>query len=172
MIKGKGIFIIAVFLIGAFLTRCDNSSEVSKESDELNEPLIVETDEKGYDSQLKITHTIPTEGMEDGPYEKFYPSGALEVEGAFLNGKRSGLWTSYHPGGNKQSESYYVNGVLDGKSVVFYPNGQIWYIGYYTNGKNDGQWIYFDKEGTLVKEVVYQNGKVISEVEKNEKPSE
>lgn len=155
-----------------FLMACKDSSEADKEPTELNEPLIVETDEKGYDPQLQITNTIPTKGVEDGPYKKFYPNGMLEVEGAFLNGERSGLWTSYHPGGNKQSESYYINGVLDGKSVVFYSNGQVWYIGYYTNGKNDGQWIYFDKEGTLVKEVVYQNGTVISEVEKNEKPTE
>lgn len=172
MIDCKGLLIIVGASLSLFFIGCkdSNTSEIPGESN--NEPLIVETDEPGLNPSVKISNTIPIEGEQDGPYQKFYPNGVLQVEGTFVNGKRSGLWVSYHPAGNKQSENNYEDGVLEGKTVVYYPSGQIMYIGYFSNGENDGQWLYFDTEGTLIKEVLYKNGKLISEQEKNEKPTE
>jgi antitoxin component YwqK of YwqJK toxin-antitoxin module len=163
-----------LLLTAGMITSCGQTDDetTTENGQEKTEPLIVETNEGELVPDLTISNTIPTEGMEDGNFEKFYPNGNLEVEGLVVNGKRSGLWTSYHPAGNKQSENFYVNGDLDGKTVVYFPNGQIMYIGYYTNGVNDGQWLYFDDEGTLKKEVIYSNGEIVSTTDKNEKPVE
>lgn len=161
-----------VFLFGGLIIIAGCSSEVATEQEDDKGPLVEETNENNMEADLHITNTLPTEGMEDGYFSKSYPNGVLQVEGIVVNGKRSGLWKSYHPAGNIQSENNYMNGSLDGKTVVYYPSGQIMYIGYYANGKSDGQWLYFDQEGTLTKEVIYKNGEIVSQVEKNEKPTE
>lgn len=173
----RKIFKIRVVLLMSLtvsIVGCDDAPK-DAENEEVpsvsSEPLIVETDEPGYAADLEVTNTIPTQGLEDGTYEGFYPNGELQVKGLVVDGKRSGLWTSFHPAGNKQSENSYVKGKLEDKTVVYYPSGQIMYIGYYSNGENDGQWLYFDQEGTLVKEVIYDDGEIISSTDKNEKPS-
>lgn len=161
-----------LLIVGPILfVGCNEAPVEGVNNQKHSEPLIVETDESAKNVDVTVSNTIPMDGMEDGNFEKNYPNGALQVKGFVMNGKRSGLWTYYYPAGNKQSENNYLNGELDGKTVVYFPNGQVMYIGYYTNGKSDGQWLYFNEEGTLIKEVIYKNGGIVSEVEKNEKPS-
>ena len=172
MRKIEGLLFLTAFTCMILFTGCGGTNDSPDNMENSNEPMIVETDEIGLKPDVTISNTIPTEGMEDGPFEQFYPNGVLQVEGMVVNGKRSGQWVSYHPAGNKQSENSYTNGVLEGKTVVYYPSGQIMYIGYFSSGKNDGQWLYFDEEGTLTKEVLYKNGALVSQVEKNEKPTE
>lgn len=74
------------------------------------------------------------EGRLDGPYERYYRSGALFGTGAY----RAGAW--------------------HGPFESFYEDGTPWMSGRYEEGALEGPYRAWDEDGTLVEEGTYEDG--------------
>lgn len=97
------------------------------------------------------------EGNEEGPYERYYPEGTLEVKGNYKNGQKSDFWQKY------------------------FKDGELEYSGYYSKGKKIRTWFYyfpnrqtesvevFDENGNFLSRTIFSPaGKVLCEVQKKE----
>ncbi len=79
------------------------------------------------------------DGNEDGPYERYYPEGILEVKGSYKKGLKSDFWQK------------------------FFKDGELEYSGYYSNGAKIRTWFYyFPNRETESVEVFDEKGKFIS----------
>src|SRR6478609_7001167 len=72
-----------------------------------------------YDSlrkQLKEDYFVSSNDNEtpDGKYKRYYPSGKLEIEGEYHDGKRNGIFTMYHENGQLARKVNYVDGQRQG----------------------------------------------------------
>lgn len=62
----------------------------------------------------RLTLVDTTDGL-SGQYKEYYKEdGALNMEGALRQGKRTGYWTYYHPDGTVKAEGKYLDGLKDG----------------------------------------------------------
>jgi antitoxin component YwqK of YwqJK toxin-antitoxin module len=73
----------------------------------------------------------------------------LRCEGVTVNGLREGLWVYYFPSGNRQTEATFVGGKEEGPYRVYRDNGVPYYIGQYRGGQRYGIWEVYDPEGNL-----------------------
>jgi antitoxin component YwqK of YwqJK toxin-antitoxin module len=57
------------------------------------------------------------------------------MEGTYKNGVKEGLWTVFYPSGRKHFEGMYRNGVRDGEWIEYAGDGSIFTRIVYQNGK-------------------------------------
>src|SRR5882672_7992624 len=50
----------------------------------------------------------------NGKYKRYFPDGKTEIEGTFIDGKRSGVFYEYHENGTLLRKISYVNGLRHG----------------------------------------------------------
>lgn len=81
-----------------------------------------------------------------------------EVEGDYIDGKKTGEWNSWYKNGQKKSEENYKQGQLYGKFSSWSDSGQILSDGMYVEGKQDGKWTTWFKNGQIKSEIFFQNG--------------
>ncbi len=88
-----------------------------------------------------------------------YPSGKLEQESSYLEGKEHGPEIWWHESGTRAGQSEYKNGVLDGQTIQWYPNGnQMEFQTRYQNGKQQGSEIWWHSNGNEKSVTPYVNG--------------
>lgn len=78
-----------------------------------------------------------------GPYVGLYKSGRKQVEGAYLDGKRTGLWVAYDESGAKIEELTFENDLWSGKRTQWV-NGQKVLEEHWVSGKRQGpqrEWV-------------------------------
>lgn len=78
-------------------------------------------------------------GNENGPFERYYPDGRIELTGNYRAGVFDGLFRRY------------------GRT------GRIEYEGRYRDGLKEGLWKFYDRFGSLIREERYQNGELEGE---------
>ena len=59
-------------------------------------------------------------GIPEGPYTRYYPTGNVEIKGEFKNGKMNGKWTFLDFDGTKLVELSYIDGLRHGKCYMWY----------------------------------------------------
>ncbi|PJZ71249.1 hypothetical protein CH373_01700 [Leptospira perolatii] len=76
------------------------------------------------------------EGNEEGTFERYYHSGALELKGFYREGRKSDFWQKYFPNGELEFSGTYLNGNKVRSWFYYFPNGKTESIEVYTeNGK-------------------------------------
>jgi len=84
-----------------------------------------------------------------------YDNGTVKMEGNSKDGRRTGEWKSYFPSGQLQSDAFFTNGRPDGKVTVYYSNGKKMYEGENQDGNLNGIWTYWDDKGNVTRTVDY-----------------
>jgi len=86
-----------------------------------------------------------------GEVEVLYKNGLPKMKGFKRNGLREGRWQSWHPTGVPASECDYKEGKEHGEYIVFHEStGEIMMTGQYDEGRKIGNWKFYNEEGKLV----------------------
>lgn len=86
--------------------------------------------------------------------------GTLLGKGVMLeNGQKIGSWVMFYPSGAKQSEGNFVEDKKAGKWKFYYETGELKQEGYYSQGKPTSLWKWYYKTGELKKQEEYGSGK-------------
>ena len=93
----------------------------------------------------------------NGDYKEYYPSGALQWERHYRNGKKHGEYKEFYESGNIKTEGSYDSGMLVGTERRFYENGLEAEI-HFEMGEPAYLKMYYDS-GELLGEVKFKNGK-------------
>lgn len=120
---------------------------------------IIDTLDNGNPSTI---HFFDKSNIEDPKFEKkYYKSGSIFMEGAYVNGKRDGKWTAWYENGVTWSIGNYKEGLKNGLSETYYDNGVLKYTKNYKNDLSEGLGKFYNSDGNLVAEVMYKNDEVV-----------
>lgn len=90
------------------------------------------SDESG---KQAVTQTMQfTDGLLDGPFIQYYPSGQKRIERNYKAGKQHGKQTIYYQSGAKYSEANYDENVLQGMVTIWDEKGNVVKQREYRNG--------------------------------------
>lgn len=127
---------------------------------------IIETKHPYYKSleeRYEVGRNDAGDIVKHGFYNRFHPSGKVEIEGNYLSGKCQGEWKYWYSSGKQSSiESYNENGNLEGEQVHFFETGEVRMRGKYVDGKRVGTWVAYDDQLKLVRSSRYENGMDVS----------
>lgn len=98
-------------------------------------------------------------GLLDGNYEEWYPSGKMQAKGFFENG--SGHIHYYYENGYILKEGHLKNDKEDGVWIYYYENGMKQSEGLYENGSPNGNYKVWDFRGKLIEVGMYRDGVII-----------
>lgn len=90
-----------------------------------------------------------------GPFASWFPNGAREMRGEYLDGTPHGRWTSWHPSGAQSGEVTFVHGRPTGMLLGWYPSGQASFVGGFRDGVAIGTVETFDPQGRMRSAVDY-----------------
>ncbi len=100
-----------------------------------------------YDKLEKDWKTLLLNGKPfTGNVEKLYDNGQVAIEGKVVDGLREGEWKWYYPTGKLKRTSIYKKGKKNGKTVYYWPNGNKRMEIYFYEDKNIRQ-MSWDKNG-------------------------
>ena len=100
-----------------------------------------------YDKLEKDWKTLLLNGKPfTGNVQKLYDNGQVAIEGKVINGLREGEWKWYYPTGKLKRTSIYKKGKKNGKTVYYWPNGNKRMEIYFLEDKNIRQ-MSWDKNG-------------------------
>lgn len=111
-------------------------------------------------------------GIKDGVWIVYYPSGKVASKVVWENGLRNGEWKEFFENGQLKLSATFVDGKMAGAYTTYYLGNKISRKGQYVDGKMDGIWIGFDinglknsyqkyDKGFLEVEKKYENGKQV-----------
>lgn len=100
-------------------------------------------------------------GILDGPFQVYYPSGKLYIQANYSNGKLDGIYREYNEYGELIKKCTYLQDKLHGPYREFHPFFQSNYIEcFYTNGLLHGLYCkYDDNSNYKYYQCEYSNGK-------------
>ena len=107
-----------------------------------------------------ITHY--ENGVVNGIYMEFTPSGQVALQAIYRNNQLDGPWSRYK-GGRMEASAFYKEGVLHGVYKEFMPLfGKLLKEIHYQEGKQHGLYRYYDDEGRITMEYTYKKGEKVS----------
>ena len=104
----------------------------------------------------------PNRVIRDGKFEAFYPDGARQSVGEYINGDSLGLWQEwYMSGGNKFEKTFGELGKLKGRTIVWMPSGDtLEFKTYNDRGELEGRYTLFWRDnGEVHEQGEYKDGK-------------
>lgn len=108
-----------------------------------------------------VLSALSTEtGNENGPFERYYPDGRVELTGQYRAGRFDGLFRRYGRTGRVEYEGRYSEGLKEGLWKIYDRSGALLREEPYQNGVLDGRFRVF-REGRAVFETIYADGKEI-----------
>ena len=140
---------------------------------------------KGYvfaDGILRYEGITDMNGLRQGIWKEYYPSGELRSQGRYKNsrpigewlfffedktveiqgeynskGQKTGEWVWFYPNGDTMSKATYDDGDLDGEYVEYDEHGKPLVKGQYVAGLEEGNWYY--RNGTSEETGKYEGGR-------------
>ncbi len=91
-------------------------------------------------------------------FESFDLSGALLIEGEYLDNEPYGEWKYYDDNGKLMLSERYDAGLIDGQSISYYPNGVVESDCEFKKGDKHGKCEFYDQYGKLQIRRFYNNG--------------
>ncbi len=103
------------------------------------------------------SQSLADEAIKDGVKKEYYPSGKIESEQSYRNGKQDGTGLSYYEDGKFSGEWYWKDGIFLGYKS-FYPDGKI------------SQEVVRSNDGNVQQSVkdYYENGQLLLEQKEQE----
>ena len=117
---------------------------------------------KGYlfeEGWLRYEGITDMNGLRQGLWKEYYPTGELRSQGKYKNSKPVGQWKFFFT--DKTVEiigDYNQKGQKHGEWVWFYPTGDTMTVSYYEDGDLDGPYVEYDEEGQPVTRGEYVAG--------------
>ena len=111
------------------------------------------------DGWLRYEGITDLNGLRQGLWKEYYPTGELRSQGKYKNSKPVGQWKFFFP--DKTVEivgDYNQKGQKHGEWVWFYPSGDTMTVSYYEDGDLDGPYVEYDEEGQPVTRGEYVAG--------------
>jgi hypothetical protein len=93
-----------------------------------------------------------------GPFETYYPDGALRKSGFLDYGKPDGRIRTFYPQGGLKKLVNYKNGVREGNYEMLAENGEVIETGSYEDGKLSGYVLKYYDSGGQKEEIYYKRG--------------
>ena len=97
-------------------------------------------------------------GQRDGGWQRFWSNGALAAEGAMVADDKQGAWTHYDPLERRTEEITWTAGVLDGSSTRWFSDGELEEQRSYAMGVATGMLQRFYPNGQLAAEGSFAGG--------------
>ncbi|MEI6021275.1 MAG: toxin-antitoxin system YwqK family antitoxin [Bacteroidota bacterium] len=104
-------------------------------------------------------------GKKEGTSCVYLPDGKISEEFIFKNGLENGPFIKYFDGVTIRAKGQYLNGRMEGKVIHYFPNGVEAAAGYYLNGNKNGVWLYKNQDGSIKEKELYKNGQLASKKE-------
>jgi antitoxin component YwqK of YwqJK toxin-antitoxin module len=104
-----------------------------------------------------LTAVSPEIGNENGPFERYYPDGQIELSGSYRAGRFDGMFRRYRRTGQLEYEGRYREGVKEGLWKIYDGSGALLREENYQNGELEGRFRIFDRS-RLIFETVYKDG--------------
>ena len=101
-----------------------------------------------------------------------YGYGGVSVDADCLAGlirlesSTEGFYRKYYPSGRVEYQVNYVDGKREGKFGRYYRSGQVYEEGNYKDGQQDGKWVYYDKKENIIDEDIWKMVNVLRCVRK------
>lgn len=117
---------------------------------------------KGYvfeEGWMRFEGITDMNGLRQGLWKEYYPTGELRSQGRYKNSKPVGEWNFYFE--DKMVEitgEYNSKGEKVGEWLWFYPNGDTMSVAHYEDGDFDGDYAEYDEEGNPVVKGTYVAG--------------
>ncbi len=111
-------------------------------------------------------------GLKQGMWKVFYPSGIVQTEVPYLDDKMNGYLKEYSPKGGLLNTTKYINGVLQTNvpelakvdvKTYYYPDGKVKYVGTYKDDIPEGIHREFTPEGEVKSAKIFADGLLIGE---------
>ena len=113
---------------------------------------------------LSNGRTIATEefsnGLKNGLSRKFYASGEILEESAWVNDQLHGKYTAFFTSGKPFLECQYQEGKRHGPCLSYYPSGTPEVLSHYQNDLPEGTWVFLAVNGDTLYTLRYQEGKL------------
>lgn len=106
---------------------------------------------KGYvysNGWMRFEGITDDNGLRQGLWKEYYPTGELRSEGHYQNSKLVGKWKFLFQDGNLEiSGQYDSKGKKDGEWIWYYPNRSSLRIEHYNAGSLEGEYVEYNEEG-------------------------
>ncbi len=90
-------------------------------------------------------------GLRQGLWKEYYPTGELRSKGKYKNSKPIGNWQFFFPDQTIEITGEYTNkGEKDGEWFWFYPTGDTMIVAHYEEGDLDGYYVEYDELGVPI----------------------
>jgi len=111
---------------------------------------------KGYvyeNGWMRYEGITDANGLRQGLWKEYYPTGELRSKGKYKNSKPIGNWNFYFTDKSIEITGEYTSkGNKNGEWLWFYPSGDTMTVAHYDDGDLDGYYVEYDEDGTpLVK---------------------
>ena len=112
-----------------------------------------------FDEGTDLTHQAGESTPFTGKAVWYYPSGQIEQESSYLNGKEHGQEIWWHESGGRAGQSEYKDGILDGLTIQWYPDSEkMEFQTLFQNGKQQGREIWWHTNGREMSVTPFVNG--------------
>ncbi len=111
-------------------------------------------------SRVEAIGAVKGDDTPHGRYRFYYPDGALNSEGEFIEGEKQGSWTYYFGDGSISFRGEYKDNELDGASTGYHSNGRLQKKATYTGGYYQGITRIYDRGGYLNRYMFHQEGAI------------
>jgi antitoxin component YwqK of YwqJK toxin-antitoxin module len=111
-------------------------------------------------------------GLKQGMWKEFYPSGVVKTEVTYTDDKMNGYLKEYSPKGSLLNTTKYILGVLQTNApelakvdvkTGYYENGKVRFTAIYRDGVAEGIHREFDEEGNVKSAKIYVEGILTAE---------
>ena len=116
--------------------------------------LVTTFDEEGRLS-AQLMHV---NGLANGEYSEFYPSGQLKSKGRYKDDVSDGNFEMFSESGTLSATYTFVAGKLEGIAYFYRENGELWFSEEYDDDIKNGEYREYYEGGSLKTHGTYRNG--------------
>lgn len=107
------------------------------------------------DGKVLYRGIVDKQGRKQGPWEYYYPGGALKAKGSYKNDFKIGNWNYYYRNGQLEQRGRYIRGNPDGLWTWYHSTGQVWREEEYVMGAADGSSVEYNDTGAVIAQGKY-----------------
>lgn len=158
------INLIALLVISLILFSCSRTKETHypegtiKSKQEYKGKKLNGVSTWFYKNGRKQLEVVYKDDVPHGPSNRWYFSGAKELQENYIGGKRNGLTRQWDLQGKLIEEISYKNDTLHGSYTLYHESLEIKVEGHYNMGMFDSTWTYYDISGMKVGDGRYNSG--------------
>lgn len=111
------------------------------------------------DGWLRYEGITDLNGLRQGLWKEYYPTGELRSKGKYKNSRQIGEWNFYFQDKTVEiTGSYDSKGRKSGDWIWFYPSGDTMVSAYYEEGELEGRYVEYDEDNNIVTQGQYTAG--------------